>query len=310
MKRLLIAVLALVVMAVGALFAWMQLDPAGAHARLGALERDRAGLEAKRLRIPGFEIAYLEGGTGEPLVLIHGFGANKDNFTRVARHLTPHYRVFAIDLPGFGESSKPADARYGMREQSERLAQILDALQLPAAHFGGSSMGGWLVSSFAVFYPDRVRSLWLLAPGGVATAEESEVRRVYRETGELMLVAESPEDFGRVLDVVFAKPPFIPSPIRRVLAEQAAANRPLHTRIFTELGEEAFWLEPQLAGNPVPALIVWGEEDRVLHVSGAEVFKSLLPNGQVQILDGIGHLPMLEAPETVAEAYLTFRSTL
>jgi abhydrolase domain-containing protein 6 len=166
------------------------------------------------------------------------------------------------------------------------------------------------VSSFAVFYPDRVRSLWLLAPGGVATAEESDVRRVYRETGELMLVAESPEDFGRVLDVVFAKPPFIPSPIRRVLAEQAAANQPLHARIFTELGEEAFWLEPQLAGNPVPALIVWGEKDRVLHVSGAQVFKSLLPNGQVQILNGIGHLPMLEAPETVAEAYLTFRSTL
>lgn len=307
MKRLFGVVLALVALAVGALFGWMQLDPSGAYERLGQLERDRAGLEAKRLRIPGFEIAYLEGGSGEPLVLVHGFGANKDHFTRVARFLTPHYRVFAIDLPGFGDSSKPADARYGMREQSTRLAQILEALQLPAAHFGGSSMGGWLVSSFAVLYPDRVRSLWLLAPAGLASAEESDVRRVYRETGELMLVAKTPDDFGQVMEVVFARPPFIPPPIRRVLAEQAATNEALHSRIFAGLGEEAFWMEPQLRGNPVPALIVWGDQDRVLHVSGASIYQSLLPNSQTQILDGIGHLPMLEAPEVVAEAYLNFR---
>lgn len=307
MKRLLIALLVLIGLLAGGLFAWMQLAPEDAYQRLGALERGSAGLQPHTLQIPGFDIAYLQGGDGPPLVLVHGFGADKDNFTRVARHLTPHYTVYAIDLPGFGESGKPMDARYGIREQTERLGQVLDALDLSSAHLGGSSMGGWIIAAFAVLYPQRADSLWLLAAAGTATADESEMRRIYRESGELKLVAETPEDFATIMDMVFARPPFIPGPIRTVLGQRAAANHALHRRIFETLNAEAFWLEPQLAGNPVPALIVWGDADRVLDVSGAAAFERLLPNGEVRILPGIGHLPMLEAPAVVARDYLDWR---
>lgn len=308
MKRFFITAAALIGLLVVAVVGWMQLAPESAYARLNALERGAAGLTPATLRIPGFEVAYLDsGGDGEPLLLVHGFGADKDNFTRVARHLTASYRVIAIDLPGFGESSTPGDQRYGIREQTARLGQIMDALKLRSAHLGGSSMGGWIIAAFAVLYPDRADSLWLLAPGGVSTANESEVRRIHRETGELRLVAETPDDFGRVLDIVFAKPPVIPSSIKAVLGARAARHQILHRRIFLELGEEAFWLEPQLAGNVIPALIVWGDQDRVLDVSGAAVFQSLLPNGKTIIMPGIGHLPMLEAPRQVAEDYVGFR---
>ena len=310
MKRVLLGLVGLLVAGVIGLIAWMQLAPGDAYQRLGALERGRAGLEARTLDIPGFEVAYLVGGEGAPLVLVHGFGADKDNFTRVARYLTPHYRVYAIDLPGFGESSKPTDARYGIREQTERLGQILDALDLRSAHLGGSSMGGWIIAAFSVLYPQRADSLWLLAAAGTATAEESELRRIYRETGELKLVAETPDDFATIMDMVFAQPPFIPGPIKAVLGERAAANHALHKRIFEGLNTEAFWMEPQLDRNPVPALIVWGDADRVLDVSGAAVYDRLLPNGEVRILPGIGHLPMLEAPAQVAEDYLAWRDSL
>lgn len=310
MKKVLIALILVGAAAVGSLFAWMQLDPQGAYTRLGALERGAAGLTAHQLTIPGFDVAYLKGGDGPPLVLVHGFGADKDNFTRVAKGLTPHYTVYAIDLPGFGESSKPLEARYGIREQTERLGQIMDALKLRSAHLGGSSMGGWIIAAFSVLYPERADSLWLLAAAGTATAEESELRRVYRETGELKLVAETPEDFATIMDMVFAQPPFIPGPIKTVLGERAAANHTLHARIFETLNTEAFWVEPQLAGNLVPALIVWGDADRVLDVSGAAVYARLLPNSEVRILPGIGHLPMLEAPSQVADDYLAWRATL
>ena len=68
-------------------------------------ERSVAGLKQHRIDVKGQHFAYLEGGTGDVVVLLHGFGANKDNWTRMARYLTPHFRVIAPDLTGFGESS-------------------------------------------------------------------------------------------------------------------------------------------------------------------------------------------------------------
>src|SRR5882724_5640851 len=92
-------------------------------------ERKRAGLARKQIDLPGgLHYVYLEGGQGEPLLLLHGFGADKDNFTRVARFLTPHYRVIAPDHIGFGESAHPQDADYAPIAQAERVRELARAL--------------------------------------------------------------------------------------------------------------------------------------------------------------------------------------
>src|ERR1700741_552414 len=104
--RIVVRVLAGVVLLLAGLTAFDYLAPYTA-ARWGlALEQGRSGLHEARATIPGFEMPYLEGGSGEPLLLIHGFGADKNNFTRVARHLTPQFRVIAPDLPGFGAATR------------------------------------------------------------------------------------------------------------------------------------------------------------------------------------------------------------
>ena len=90
-----------------------------------AMERSRAGLVRKEITLAdGTHIAYLEGGSGAPLVLVHGFGADKDNFTRIARYLVPHYRVIVPDLVGFGESSHRADVDYHYAAQAQRAARL------------------------------------------------------------------------------------------------------------------------------------------------------------------------------------------
>lgn len=309
-KRLLIGALGLFVVGLLTLIVWTQIAPEQIVNLLANAERRAAKLEKVTVQIPGFEVVTLQGGEGPPLVLVHGFGADKDHFTRVAKYLVPHYRVIAIDLPGFGESSKPNDGDYGIREQTERLGQIMDALKLRSAHLGGSSMGGWIISAFAVLYPQRADSLWLLAPGGLISANESYVRRVHRETGRNLLTSAAPEAFGQVIDLVFFEPPFIPGPLKRYMAERAAEHHALHTRIYDQLIEEAFWMEPQINGNPVPALIVWGNQDRVADVSGGVVYSKLLPNSQLRIMSNIGHLPMIEDPKTSAEDYIAFRKEL
>ncbi|MFP5357666.1 MAG: alpha/beta fold hydrolase [Gammaproteobacteria bacterium] len=310
MKKFLIALVIALPLLVGLFFAAAQFYPEQTAARLIALERAGAQLSPGRTQIPGFEIAYLEGGSGEPLVLVHGFGANKDNFIRVAKALTTHYRVIAIDLPGFGESSAPADVSYDIQSQAERLAQILTALELPRAHLGGSSMGGWIVAAHGVLYPERTQSLWLLAPAGSATAKLSEVRQKYVDTGEIELVARTPEEYQRVLDVVFAQPPFIPGVVRKVMAEKAASRHEHYARIFRSLGEDPFYLEPRVQGLQIPTLIVWGDQDRVLDVSAGPILQALMPQSQLIVMPGIGHLPMIEAAVPAAADYLRFRARI
>lgn len=274
-------------------------------------ERAQSQLEQKSLKIPGFDIAYLEGGSGEPLVLVHGVGADKDNFTRVARWLTPHYRVIAVDMPGFGESSKPEQADYGIPAQAERLDQILQALNLNRAHFGGSSMGGWIIATYAAKYPNKVGSLWLLGAAGADGGKRTEVGKAY-DRGEYLLFSKTPPDFERTLDFVFVKRPFLPYSVRHVLAEQAIANYPLHTRIFGGLMEN--WAEysvnDKIRGLPVPALIVYGDQDRAVDPGDGLIWQGLLPNSQLEMMQDIGHLPMMEAPQVSAQRYLAFRKSL
>lgn len=273
------------------------------------LERWRADLHESRAVVGGFDIAYLQGGNGEPLLLVHGFGADKDNFTRVAGYLTPHYRVIIPDLPGFGDSSKPDNVGYSVAVQVERVRAFAQHLGLQRFHLGGSSMGGAIATAYAAKYPAEVASLWLLAPAGTAAAQDSELRRHFQETGEVLLVAKNAEEHARVREFVMSKPPFLPYSIRRVLGERAAANYALHSKIFLELSQ-APPIESTVARIDAPALIVWGSEDRALNPRGAETLKAMMPNAEVVVMDGIGHLPMIEAVRASAQDYLSFRERL
>jgi len=275
-----------------------------------ALQHALGGLRIRSVEIPGFTVAYLDGGSGEPLVLVHGIGADKDNFATIAPWLRGIGRVIALDLPGFGESSKPIDGDYSIEAQAERLGQFLDALGLPRVHLAGSSMGGAIVLAFARLHPARVESLWLLAPAGIGNAMESEMLRRHREHGDYPLFAATPAEYADVMRICFTRPPFVPHCVRHELATAAARNYALHTRIFRELVAQPFTLEQVVAGLPTPALIVWGDQDRVLDVSAAEILHRALPGSRLVKMAGVGHLPMLEVPRRTAADYRVFRASL
>lgn len=273
------------------------------------ITRRLSGLERKELTLPnGEKYVYLEGGAGEPLLLLHGFGANKDNFTFVAGHLTDSCHVIAPDHIGFGESSRPAGASYSAVSQAERLHQFVKSLGLSEIHIGGSSMGGHIAMTYTVLYPDEVKSMWLLDPGGIWSAPKSELHRMLSEKGVNPLIAKNEEEFARIFDFVMSKPPFIPRPFLDVMARERIENIELEKRIFTEIKADS--VEERIAGLKTPALIVWGEEDRAINVGTAPILHKLLPNSGVIIMKGIGHLPMIEAPKAAARDYLKFRAGL
>ncbi len=309
-RHLFLCLLLLAVVAAG--LAWFLL-PGFSYSVLMTAQRAHSGLYPMETTVSGTPIAYLEGGDGEVVVLLHGFTANKDHWTRVARFLTPHVRVIAPDLPGFGESGLVDGGDYSVEAQARRLHEFATTIGLTRFHLGGSSTGGNIAGVYAGMFPDSVKSLWLIAPLGVQGAAPSEVERMVAAGQPPPLIIRRPEEYGRVLDLVFENRPWIPTPTRRYMARQAAARYHHYTWIYGQIravGPDgpgpATPLQPFLSGLAIPTLIVWGEEDRVLDVSGADLLAAVMEQAQVEIMPDTGHLPMLESPEAVARRYLEF----
>jgi len=274
-----------------------------------SVERWRSDLVRHEVVMPdGSHVVFLEGGKGEPLVLLHGFGADKDNFTRVARWLTPHYRVIIPDLVGFGESSHLSDVDYRYAAQAARVHQLVHALQLTNVSLGGNSMGGGVALSYAAQYPKEVSSLWLIDTAGIAGAPSSELSRIIAagERNPLLITKES--DFPVLMKFAMSDPPYLPGTIMDVLARERIANQGLERQVFQQISTDA--LNGVIHGLPTPTLIVWGEEDRVLSVGAVPLLQSLLPNAEAIVMPGVGHAPMIERPEQSAEDYLRFRARI
>lgn len=303
MKKAILAVAAIIVAALAVVyfaFPGVMLKAAMTY------ERGKAGLEEKTVTVGDHTIVYLEGGSGPHVLLIHGFGADKDNWTRFARYLTDHYHVIAPDLPGFGESSKIASANYGVIPQVDRIKAFADTLNIDKFHLAGNSMGGAISGRFAVKYPDRLITLGLFDAAGVQSPKPSELQEILARGDPNPLLVDSPEAYHRLLEFVFVKPPYIPGPILKYLTEQAIAHEASNQKVWNDLRAENKLLEPDLGLIKAPTLILWGDKDRVIDVSSVDVFKAGIPNSTVVIMKDCGHAPMVERPQETAEHYLKF----
>ena len=256
-------------------------------------------------------IHYYEGGpsSAQTILMVHGFAANKDNWLRFARHLSQDYRVIALDLPGFGASDKPAGS-YDVGTQTERLASVIDTLGIEQLHLIGNSMGGHISALYAARYPHRTLSLALLDNAGISSPQPSELMQRLQRGEPNPLVVKSTEDFQRLLDFIFVQPPYLPESLKGYFAEQAIANSAHYDQVFAHLIERYIALEPELPKIQAPTLIIWGAEDRALHVSSVEVMQPLLRKPSVVIMPDTGHAPMIERAELTAHHYRTFLQAL
>jgi pimeloyl-ACP methyl ester carboxylesterase len=269
------------------------------------LERYQAGFRRKTVQVDDHRVAYSEGGKGEPVILVHGFGASSDNWNRMAGRLTKKYRVIAPDLPGWGQSTRTDSASYAYPQQVERLHEFLGALGLKRFHLIGHSMGGFISSAYAARYPEEVITLALLAPHGVTEPQPSELA-LSVAAGDNWLVARNVPEFERLLDKVFAKRPYVPKPVLKVFAAYAIRGSAKSTRIFAEMQTNDPPLETRLPLIKAPTLIMWGDQDRVLHVSGSEVFRQGIKGSELLVLPGIGHMPLIESARECATAWIKF----
>ncbi|BBP82148.1 MULTISPECIES: alpha/beta fold hydrolase [unclassified Pseudomonas] len=303
MKKLLVGL----VTVLAALAATLYFSPAALMTTARFVECQLAGLSTRNVTVGDLDIAYYEGGpaSGETIVMVHGFGANKDNWLRMARHFTERYHVIVPDLPGFGDSSRPAGS-YDVGTQAERLASFIATLGAGKVHLVGNSMGGHIVALYAARYPQQVRSLALFDNAGITAPHKSELYERLERGDANPLVVASVADYDPLMDFVFVEKPAIPGSLKRYLAEQAVANREHYDQVFQHLVQRYVPLEPELPKITAPTLLLWGDRDRVLDVSSIEVMKPLLAKPSVVVMKDCGHVPMIERPAETASHYKAF----
>jgi pimeloyl-ACP methyl ester carboxylesterase len=254
---------------------------------------------------------YLDGGKGEIILFVHGFGTEKDGWGLFPKAFTGSYRLLIPDLPGFGENSRLESANYDVPFQVKRLNRFVESLKLERFHLAGSSLGGYIAGYYAADYPEKVKSLALFSPAGVRSPIQSDLWRRYAETGHNALVYRTEEGFEEILRFLFYRVPPVPGAFRRHFAEQGASNYAFHGKVLRDLERGGrYQLDPQLHRVDARTLVVWGANDRILHVSGAEVFRQGLKNVKVVILDRCGHVPFFEKRRETEKAYLDFLATL
>lgn len=274
-----------------------------------ALERRRSGLQTKQITVDNRTFGYLDGGRGVPVVMLHGFGASSDHWTRIAALMVKRFRVVAPDLPGFGATSASASERFTMPLQVERLHAFLQALGLRRYHVMANSMGGNVAGALAHDHPDEVISLTLLESQGMESRTPSVIDLEIR-AGKNPLIPKTPEEFALLVERAFVKRPFLPRAVYLHLRKTALDCVPLYEVIWKDLWEDPYPLERHLPGIRGPALVIWGDTNMFLHETALEKFEQGLRDVRVVRMKACGHTPMIERPAEVWRHFEEFVARL
>lgn len=259
-------------------------------------------------------LAVEESGSGRPLVLLHGLATDRHIWRRVVPALSQTRRVIRADLPGFGESTAVGDA-FVLEEVADRVARGLSAHRVKAPFdLVGHSLGAGVALTMAASRPRSVARLVLVAPAGMATLPPAlataiaagadavlAARRLMAPLADIgwarqLLLAGAVADASRV-------PPELARQMVRASASASRTGPALATITTSDL-------RPLLTEAPAPLGVIWGSADATMPASLASVVTQERPDAHVEILEGAGHVPMVECPDEFTAALERLLETL
>lgn len=236
----------------------------------------------REARVGGRLVGYKVAGEGEPLVLVHGLSGFTRWWDRNMPALTKRYRVYLVDLPGFG-AMRRLRRQFVLTEAASWLSAWMEAVGLERVHLVGHSMGGYISIKLAAERPETVDHLVLVAPAGVP-AERSML-------GHLVPLA---------LAARYATLRFLP-----LLAYDALRMGPITLwRAARDLLAED--VREDLRKIEAPSLLVWGEDDPLIPPSVGNLLREEIAHSRLLVLEGAGHVPMFDRPEEFDDALLAF----
>lgn len=276
-------------------------------------ERAWAGLTSKTLRVGDVVWSYSEGGNkNKPTVLlIHGLASSRDTWNSVAKSLTPYYHVIIPDLPSAGSTQIPENFDLSVPNVTEQLRRFIEAAHIQDnLNIAGHSLGGTIAMFYASQYPFDTKSLFLISTGGIFKTNNTNYLKNPIYLKQLLITQKGDLDF--VMKKVMFDQPFTASVIRNEQEKLFIAKSQDTAKIINQIDALNRLYTPTTFTTMVknieaPTLILWGNQDQIVNVDVANELKSILKRPEEPvILNRVGHMPLLEAPERVSDDYLNF----
>ena len=260
------------------------------------------GASVEVIEANGLEIAYRRAGDGPPLVLAHGASVDSRMWQPQLAALAGEFTVVAWDEPGAGGSSD-VPAEFTLADYADRLAALIEALGLGPAHVAGLSWGGTVVQELYRRHPSLVATLIMVDTyaGWKGSLPEEELRA--RVAGVREMLAAPAEEFDPALPGLFGGEPS--RELVELMEEMAADVRPSSLRRLLSVMAVAD-LRDVLPTIAVPTLLIWGELDARSPLAVARQFERAIPDAQLVVIPGAGHVSNLEDPERFNEAVRAF----
>jgi pimeloyl-ACP methyl ester carboxylesterase len=263
-------------------------------------------METKELMIHGRGVRYAQAGSGPPLLLIHGIAGTLENWGAVFELLAREHTVIAPDLPGHGGSG-PAAGDYSLGALAAGLRDLLIALGHERATLVGHSLGGGIAMQFAYQFPEMTERLVLVSSGGLGPEVSPLLRAAALPGANLFIAATSGPGrvagsaLARGLATVGLRPQADLAEVARGYASlsdpehRAAFLATLHAVVGAE-GQRVHAGDRLYLTDGMPVLIIWGEHDRIIPADHAEQAHRAMQGSRLELFEGVGHLPQLEAP--------------
>lgn len=229
------------------------------------------------------QVHFYAGGSGNPAVLVHGLGGRAEDWANLMPQLVrDHHRVYAVDLPGYGRSDWPRHAAYSIQEEAGAVEAFLDTRHLERVDLGGWSMGGWIAMRVALDEPQRIRRLMIFDSAGIRFPLSWDTSLFEPDTGPRL----------RELDNLLmpTPPPQVPGFIARDIFRYVKQHGWIVRRNMDSMLLGADLLDGKLSALKMPMLIVWGKQDHLIPVSVGEEIHRAVPQSELEVFDGCGHL--------------------
>jgi pimeloyl-ACP methyl ester carboxylesterase len=263
-------------------------------------------VETKTVQVHGRAVSYVEAGSGELLLLIHGMAGTAENWQSVVEPLALRHNVIAPDFPGHGLSA-PGGGDYSLGSLASGLRDLLIALGRERATLVGHSLGGGVALQFAYQFPEMVERLVLVSSGGLGPDVSPVLRAAALPGADLFIAAtagvgsQAGSLLGRGLGLLGMRPNADLAEVARGYASLSDPERrkaflaTLRAVVGTD-GQRVAALDRLYLAEALPLLIVWGDRDPIIPVAHAEEAHREMPHSRLEVFEGVGHVPQLESP--------------
>lgn len=273
----------------------------------------------ERVTIHGHEVSYRHGGQGPAVLLIHGMAGSSRTWKDVTERLVVDHTVIAPDLLGHGESAKPM-GDYSLGAFASGLRDLLSVLEIERVTVVGQSLGGGVAMQLAYQHPELLDRLVLVGSGGLGREVSWMLRLLTLPGAELLmpvlfpsLVAQRGTDVSRALHDRGIRSPRIAEMWRAYASLSGAENRGAFLKTLRSVvdagGQTVSAMDRIYLAAAVPTMIVWGDQDHIIPVEHAYEAHEAIEGSRLEILEGCGHFPHVEAPERFVELLRDFIAT-